>query len=513
MGAEDGYYMCALKPSNYNRTVAYNQDWLLFNGVSSGLLLLNSSSYQKLLPLLVTPGKIRPDEFADPELVELIDRLEKGRFLVDESFNELEFLRERFRAAQYGNPVTVTIATTLDCNLGCYYCYEEREQSNLNRERCDGIFAHIEKLLRASPHKKLYVSWYGGEPMLNIDAIEYLSPRLIDFCETNGIHYNAHMVTNGTCWPAAADDCVSFVRRHEIKHVQFSFDGLAENHNNRRHYLKKEPNRLSSFDALSRTVNSLVGHASLYLRINVDKGSLPDAYPLVDYFHEQGWLYPGSRVYPYVAPLSPHTSACSSVGKTAIEHDVINGFQMEFRRYLSKYCDLREFISMNYYPRTVRLLCGAVSSRSVLFGPDGRIYKCVYDLGIHSLSHGELPSHEFSSAQAVPFRILPNSSSPNTSAAKPHDYMNYDPCSQPTCSKCEYLPICMGGCPKTQFEHNTYYTDEFKRFWDANLDTMLRSYADIMLRDPLTPLESLQTPFSVEAMTARKEIEAFGGLH
>jgi hypothetical protein len=71
----------------------------------------------------------------------------------------------------------------------------------------------------------------------------------------------------------------------------------------------------------------------------------------------------------------------------------------------------------------------------------------------------------------------------------------------------------MGGCPKTQFEHNTYYTDEFKRFWDANLDTMLKSYADIMLRDPLTPLESLQTPFSAEAMTARKEIEAFGGLH
>jgi hypothetical protein len=47
-------------------------------------------------------------------------------------------------------------------------------------------------------------------------------------------------------------------------------------------------------------------------------------------------------------------------------NDVINAFHMEFRRYLSKYCDLREFVSMNYYPRTVRLLCGAVASRSCL---------------------------------------------------------------------------------------------------------------------------------------------------
>lgn len=112
-------------------------------------------------------------------------------------------------------------------------------------------------------------------------------------------------------------------------------------------------------------------------RLNWIGGNFADAYPLVDFFHARGWLYPGSKVFPYVAPLLPHTSACSSVVRTALDNDVINAFQMEFRRNLSKNCDLREFVSMNYYPRTVRLLCGAVASRSMLFGPDGRLYKCV----------------------------------------------------------------------------------------------------------------------------------------
>jgi uncharacterized protein len=104
-----------------------------------------------------------------------------------------------------------------------------------------------------------------------VDAIEYLSGLLMEFCASNEVRFSGHMVTNGTCRPSAPHECVSFVKRHKIKHIQLSFDGLAENHNKRRHYLEKHPDRPSSFDALCRTVDSLVGHANLYLRINMDR--------------------------------------------------------------------------------------------------------------------------------------------------------------------------------------------------------------------------------------------------
>jgi uncharacterized protein len=502
--------MCAhLKPSRYNRVVKHGNRWLLFNGVSSALMQVEAVTMDKLRPVLSDKACCSLEDLKNSGLQQFADPLLKGHYLVEECVNELEFLRERFRSAQFQDPVTVTIATTLDCNLGCYYCYEERDRTYLNTQTCGRIFDHVAGLMRTSPDKKLYVSWYGGEPMMNSQAIEYLSEHFLRLCDDNGYRYCAHMVSNGTCWPDSPDACVDFVTRHKIKHVQFTFDGLHKNHNNRRHYLKVDPSQPSSFETLCKTVNSLVGKTAIYLRLNVDRGNISDAYRLVDFFSERGWLFPGSNVYPYVAPLLPHTDACSSVGKTALAHDSINMFQMEFLRYLSKYCDLREFLNMNYYPRTVRLLCGAVASRAVLFGPEGRVYKCVYDLGVHSLSHGAVGQYSYSGPSPSHFRIL-NDLAGNKAAPSHHDYMNYDPCSNPSCSVCEYLPICMGGCPKTQIEKDKFYTDEFKRYWDANLDILLRTFADMQSKGPVASLPSLNTPFGPEAMATQTEREVFG---
>lgn len=116
----------------------------------------------------------------------------------------------------------------------------------LSKETCDGIFTYVENLLKGATHKSLYASWYGGEPMLHVDAIEYLSGLLMEFCASNEVRFSGHMATNGTCWPSAPHECVSSVIRHKIKHIQFSFDGLAENHNKRRHYLEKHPDRPDS---------------------------------------------------------------------------------------------------------------------------------------------------------------------------------------------------------------------------------------------------------------------------
>jgi uncharacterized protein len=506
-----------LKPSKYNRAVSYGDKWLLFNGVTSSMVLVNPTTYQKLRPMLFEDQSFSTSGIDDPEINGMLDRLTKARFVVDHTVDELEYMKQRYRRNQYRDPVSVTIATTLDCNLGCYYCYEEREKSYLSKETCDRIFSYLAREVEAAPDKRLLVSWYGGEPMMNVEAVEYLSPKLIEYCTSNNVHYSAHMVSNGTCWPENPEECAAFIKRHKIYHIQFTFDGLPQHHNNRRHYLKKEENQISSFDALVRTVNSLVGHTRIYLRLNLDKGNWADAYELVEFFHDQGWLFPGSKVFPYAAPLSPYTSACASVEKTSIEHLDFNRFQLEFQRYLSKYCDLREFVSMNYFPdRATRLICGAVSSRALLFGPDGRMYKCIHDLGIHLLSHGQVNSSpgqvsdDHSPGPGSELFPILASTSPGGDSSKPHDYMSYDPFTHPSCSKCEYLPICFGGCPKTQFERNKYFIDSFKLFWDSNLDQMLRTYADIMQNQNTSPLEPLFTPFGAEAVRARRELQASG---
>jgi hypothetical protein len=49
--------------------------------------------------------------------------LRRGGFLVEQTFDELGAIRERYREARGRTPMVLTLTTTQDCNLGCYYCY------------------------------------------------------------------------------------------------------------------------------------------------------------------------------------------------------------------------------------------------------------------------------------------------------------------------------------------------------------------------------------------------------
>lgn len=75
----------------------------------------------------------------------------------------------------------------------------------------------------------------------------------------------------------------------------------------------------SLFDALCSTIDAVRGHAKIYLRINLDKDNQKDAYRLADYFHERSWLFPGSRVCPYLAHIGPLSDICHSVESAGIE--------------------------------------------------------------------------------------------------------------------------------------------------------------------------------------------------
>ncbi len=133
------------------------------------------------------------------------------------------------------------------------------------------------------------------------------------------------------------------------------------------------------------------GHARLYLRLNIDEGNKEDAYELVEDFYKRGWFAPGSKIYPYLAALGPYTDTCNSVQRNAVDFKEFDLMDNAFRQHMSQYIDIREFVYANY-PRALPLNCSAVADHSVIFGPEGEMYKCTHDLGIKSKSHGYVNS-------------------------------------------------------------------------------------------------------------------------
>lgn len=481
------------KPSFYNLAVQNGSETLLFNGVTSGLLRLPPELADALRPFLGPPRSrqagVGRSQWAGPSFTrkelpaavhDLLPDLLAGGFLIPETEDEFASLRERYREARRTDPFLVTITTTLDCNLGCYYCYEEKSPTYLSRETCDLIFDWMKNQIETRNHERVYTDWYGGEPMLNQAVIEYFSAKIIDYCESRKIPYSSSMISNGTLWPA---DAPAFVERCRIRHVQFTLDGLREHHNRRRRYVRSEDGQKSSFDEIVATIDRLLGSVRIYLRINLDPASAPDALELVEFFHRKGWLKPGAQLWPYLAMIGPMTDHCSSLGRSARIREFSTEFEELNHRFLmalSRYIDPRGLQHLQYYPATVEMNCAAVGANSVVFGPDGLMYKCGLDVGQTHLAHDHLHSTGAAPKDSdSPFRILNN----RPASFSPHPWESFDPFTHERCSECQYLPICMGGCPKTQFEKNEFYLRDQSRYWEENIDTVLRNYAAIATRE------------------------------
>jgi uncharacterized protein len=243
-----------LQGSRYNFVGPTGSSLLLYNSASGAVLSLQGPDAASLANQL---GGIPRSIVTDALDSSLLERLTDGGFVVEHDVDEVANIRERFRDAVDTTPAVLTLTTTMDCNLGCYYCYEERSPDRLESKQVTQVVELARGLLVESGKDSLHVDWYGGEPLLNLPFLELASDALQKMCAERKAWYSASVISNGTLWPA---DVRSFLVRNRIRQVQISFDGMRDNHDKRRKYRKgySDPGKNSSFDQAVKLVDELV---------------------------------------------------------------------------------------------------------------------------------------------------------------------------------------------------------------------------------------------------------------
>jgi len=219
-----------LATSRYNFRIPLSEGYALFNASTGGVLRLQGPDAAELAALLSGVRTLVPLDALGEELT---TRLRRNGFLIDSDFDEVAEIRERYWAARGNAPIVLLLTTTMDCNLGCYYCYESRSSDALQITDVEEIVAIARERLAWQSKRSLHVDWYGGEPLMNLEFLEKTSHALQAFCVAEGVRYHASIISNGTHWPA---EIASFVARHKIRQAQISFDGLRANHDRRRRY-------------------------------------------------------------------------------------------------------------------------------------------------------------------------------------------------------------------------------------------------------------------------------------
>lgn len=129
-----------------------------------------------------------------------------------------------------GRALELIIFPTEQCNFRCTYCYEDFAIGKMKPETMDAVKELMRR--RAVDLDNLYLSWFGGEPLLAKDIVLELSSYAFGLAkERRYLTYRGGMSTNGYLLNPATFFALATVG---VLDYQVSLDGPREIHNRTR---------------------------------------------------------------------------------------------------------------------------------------------------------------------------------------------------------------------------------------------------------------------------------------
>lgn len=244
---------------------------LLFNLLTREALLLSPEEYADLYQLdylkehwFVVPEDAKDKEYADFVMWVLTTRQEKSKEIT-----------------------SYTIFPTTDCNARCFYCFElGRSRIPMTHETAlkvvDYIKAHCGE-------KMVNISWFGGEPLFNMEAIE----TICDGLRREKIEFKSTMVSNGYLFDAQT--VKKAVEQWNLKRVQITLDGTEQIYNKAKAFIYREGNPYQV--VLENMKRLLDASVAISVRLNMDLYNAEDLLRLIDDLAQRFGGRKGIRVY------------------------------------------------------------------------------------------------------------------------------------------------------------------------------------------------------------------------
>jgi uncharacterized protein len=322
----------------------------------------------------------------------------------------------------------LSIVPTFACNLRCGYCYQEsvRRQPRMSQ----AVMAAVVELFAemAERAEGISVYWFGGEPLLALDSIEWLSERFQRICRERGRRYQPGMITNGSLLSTEA------IRRMGLlglRRLEISLDGLPETYGRR----KGLPiNRARAFyDFLIAQAGALLESCgALTIHINVDRNNAGEARELVQRFLRESAS--ARKIRFRMQALSGGKGLLDCMPRNCYSATGAVEARAEFNRFLAS-----QGMPSQGLPPRLNHPCMAVRKYAFTIDPAGNVGRCVPATGLAGASF---------------FRIGPPHGGgwlAKLEACR-QPYVEFDPFDDPTCGGCRFLPVCLGQCPR---DHET----------------------------------------------------------
>lgn len=390
------------KESQFNLVTKGHSGIIIYNTLYNSLTRLSDEEFE-----IFSKGKMQDGEFTK-QLVE------QG-ILVREDSNELEqYNLYTYYANKYvSEKPHLTITPTMECNARCFYCYENGVKcGRMNYEKCQDIINFL-KTLDCS--QGIELTWFGGEPLLNQEWMDYFSACL----EEAGIEYAAYMITNGS----KIDDNIIDKMKNiwKIHDIQITLDGCFEEYAIRKAYIDEDE---TVYYKILKTIGKLADNGiNVQIRINVDKKNrksvLHAVEDIAELFKEK------NKVKCYPAFLS-------GISNQMTEREKIDFVKLMIEIAQSKF-DVNECLYR--LPRVKACYYNQKGAFSI--DVNGNVYICEHMLGHEAVALGNVSGKIDLIERELSGR-------------------------REECQKCVFLPKCQGGCwDLLQQGENPCFTDKY----------------------------------------------------
>ena len=347
-------------------------------------------------------------------------------FVVPMGEDEERREHERFLAHQHSQErLYLTIAPTMACNLQCTYCFQQDMVKS--RTMSPEIQAEVIRFVgtRLTPDTRLVVvQWFGGEPLMALDAVRSMTEKLYQACEVRGISYTAEMLTNGTLMTR---EFIRDLPQLHLSALQIPLDGSPATYARRKQVSAPRAERLyqSLIENLSEILDVI---GSVTIRINVDRNNVDAGKEVVDMFHLAGVI--DDRIDFRLGFLNTQRDVVDCIPHDCFRPSEFAATERDFQAYIADR-------GYRVYGRPAHREhpCIAPLHNAYTIDPTGRIGKCVPAMGTDRTAFaGVRPEGLEDTLRAV---------------QQSHPLADFDPFISDVCGGCPLLPACLGSCPRS----------------------------------------------------------------
>ena len=380
----------------------HQQQSVLFNTLTRNITLVNKNTLNSILSSKTHKNKKQAE------------LLRKNNFLVPKGFNDLNYAKFWFNKYKYNSStIDITLLTTYRCQFACSYCSQDdiKMESDLSGKNAQLIAQKVLEITRAVCPEELRIGFFGGEPLLNVPAIEKFIKTIRTHSDMNNVNCHYDIVTNGFL---LNKNNLELLVKLGIESIQITVDGTPKTHNARR--------RLKNGDCTFQRIYNNIRYASkkipVIIQINIDRDNVSNIYSLIDKLDKDN--IKKNIVLSLGKIINYHT--CASPEEKNITSEIMkNIFDLQIYALLKGF-RCYDFLKVG--------ICPGHHAYSFIIDPGGDMYRCITGVGHKEFRVANILKHDFNQISFYDSKFLGTGLWENDT----------------TCKECVYLPMCWGGC-------------------------------------------------------------------